>query len=50
MFFWSEEHARKHRNAHGGDTGLYVSLDQNKLLTPKGQEASFEFARCPVRR
>ncbi len=30
--------------------GLYLTLDQNRWVTPVGQEISFEFGRRPVPR
>ncbi len=48
IFFWSEEHARKHRKAQGGRNGLYLTLAQNAFLAPLAQEVPFEFNRCPL--
>jgi hypothetical protein len=45
VFFWSEEHARKHRAAEGGDTGVYLTTTQAAYLTPIMQSGVFGFPR-----
>jgi hypothetical protein len=43
VFFWSEEHAREHRQERAGVNGTYLTLEQNAFSTPIVQGALFAF-------
>jgi len=43
LFFWSEEHARRHRSRTRFVDGVYLSLDQCTYATRISQGALFAF-------
>ena len=43
MFFWSEAHAKAHRQKLGGEVGIYLTLPQSIYVTEITQRALFAF-------
>jgi hypothetical protein len=43
VFFWSEEHARRHRKRAGFVDGVYLTLEQATYATPIAQGGLFAF-------